>query len=394
VENHENHKNNNTFALVEDSMKQGTSIFVFTTLLVVLASAVMTAQARPVQFVFTSTIETLGDSGVPPIPGVLVGDTMTVTLLADNGVDSLASQEWLVGDLISAYVTAGSYWQLHEGGWFNDPGETIFETDAAGNLTWVGFVGTDYPGTHTDPSGSGGFILLPNDGIWDYYGNVVRQADLLTPSDHTPGQWILGQAQPIPDPVLEFLGTEYYGGFTYYRLSVSNWQLYPAELFVHSYAYPCGDNPNASRTWVNMYDQDEHYLYGYCAMESPYEMTNIWFFVPEDTPSPSEVHVEMTDYHTGTTYTSNAIPIPAEPEPEPGGYPPISEPLNPAGTGDDYQLYEFDDNNFNFGVKYNADPQLGNDIYLVVQPVLISQDDLDAMVVGSDYEGAYLVPYD
>jgi len=61
-------------------MKQGTFIFVFTALLVALASAAMTAHARPVQFVFTSTIESTGDPDSSPIPGVSVGDTMTVHL--------------------------------------------------------------------------------------------------------------------------------------------------------------------------------------------------------------------------------------------------------------------------------------------------------------------------
>jgi hypothetical protein len=376
-------------------MKQGTFIFVFTALLVALASAAMTAHARPVQFVFTSTIESTGDPDSSPIPGVSVGDTMTVTLLADNGVDSLASQEWLVGDLISAYVTAGSYWQLHEGGGFNGPDDIIFATDPAGNLMSVGFVGTDYSGTHTDPNESGGSILLPNDGIWDYDGNVVRQADLLNTFD----QWTLSQAQPIPDPVLEFLGTEDYidaygNDYTRYDLSISNWQLYPEELFVQSYAYPCGDNPYASRTLVYIYDQDDNGLYGFCGLESPYEMTGIWFGLPQGTLPPSGVYVRMTDQHTGAVYFSNVLPIPPEPEPQPSGYPPTSLPLDPEGSGGMFQLYEFDDNNFNFGVKYNADPQLGDDIYLVVQPILISQDDLDAIVAGSDFEGAYLVPYD
>ena len=73
-------------------------------------------------------------------------------------------------------------------------------------------------------------------------------------------------------------------------------------------------------------------------------------------------------------------------------YAPIPLPLNPDGSDGEFQLYEFDDNYFNFGVKYGEGSPPG--INLVVQPILITQDDLNAMVAGSDFNGANLVPYD
>jgi hypothetical protein len=70
---------------------------------------------------------------------------------------------------------------------------------------------------------------------------------------------------------------------------------------------------------------------------------------------------------------------------------PVSKLLKPGGGTN---VYEFADNLFNFKVTYNQDPSLPPGIYLVVQPILISQDDLDALVYGTDFEGANLVPYD
>jgi len=106
--------------------------------------------------------------------------------------------------------------------------------------------------------------------------------------------------------------------------------------------------------------------------------------------------VVLTDNLTGNTYTSNVLPIPTAPQP-PSGYLPISHPLDPGGsggTGEVYQSYEFDNATFNFGVKYNPDPTIPENVFMVVQPILLSEADLAARVDGTGFEGASLVPYD
>jgi hypothetical protein len=97
----------------------------------------------------------------PNIPGVSVGDTVTVEVLADNGNNTLASQEWFINDVLSATVTIGSaYTAFFE----NNPnvandfippgGQSVFETDGAGALIAARFQGTG-PMTITDTLGTG-----------------------------------------------------------------------------------------------------------------------------------------------------------------------------------------------------------------------------------------------
>ena len=76
----------------------------------------------------------------------------------------------------------------------------------------------------------------------------------------------------------------------------------------------------------------------------------------------------------------------------PPAYTPIAEPLIPTGGTNAYQ---FAQNLFNYKVTY---PALASPppttVNLVVQPFLVSQDDLNGLVAGTGFAGAQLVPYD
>jgi len=114
----------------------------------------------------------------------------------------------------------------------------------------------------------------------------------------------------IPNPTLYLTGTEFYTvngqNFIRYRYDVFNKADYPAALFTAAPALPpCGNNHNASRTWVDFFDQAGHRLYGFCALGSPNDLGQIWFSVPEGQVPPSYVHIEITDRQTGTKYVSN-----------------------------------------------------------------------------------------
>ena len=74
----------------------------------------------------------------------------------------------------------------------------------------------------------------------------------------------------------------------------------------------------------------------------------------------------------------------------PNGYLPVSLPLDVDGGTN---VYEFADNVFNYKVTYPAFIPPADPVYLVVQPILISQDELDARIDGTAFEGARLVPY-
>jgi len=114
----------------------------------------------------------------------------------------------------------------------------------------------------------------------------------------------------LPNPVLVFVGPEYYqtGGksFIRYRYNVDNFSAYPSELFAAAPNLPpCGANTKASRTWVDIYDQNGKRLYGFCALGSPSDLNKIWFALEENAIPPSWVYIELTDRQTGTKYKSS-----------------------------------------------------------------------------------------
>ena len=114
----------------------------------------------------------------------------------------------------------------------------------------------------------------------------------------------------IPNPVLTFIGQEHFqtSGKQYirYYFHVFNKLEYPAELFVASPSLPpCGKNAQASRTWVDIYDQSGKRLNGFCALGKPGYLAKIWFAMDENTIPPSWVYIELNDRKTNTKYKSN-----------------------------------------------------------------------------------------
>ena len=113
-----------------------------------------------------------------------------------------------------------------------------------------------------------------------------------------------------PNPMLFFLGQEFSttGGknVTRYYFDVANKDEYPADLFEASPALPpCGTNKNASRTWVDIYDQNGKRLNGFCALTKPGDLNRIWFALDQEEVPPSWVYIELNDRKTNTKYKSN-----------------------------------------------------------------------------------------
>ncbi len=114
----------------------------------------------------------------------------------------------------------------------------------------------------------------------------------------------------LPNPVLVFLGQEFFetGGkpFIRYRYVVDNLTVYPKELFAPAPSLPpCGLNTKASRTWVDIYEQNGKRLNRFCVLGNPSELDKLWFALDVDVIPPSWVYIEMTDRQTGTKYKSN-----------------------------------------------------------------------------------------
>lgn len=130
-------------------------------------------------------------------------------------------------------------------------------------------------------------------------------------------------APALPVPAVSALPAESYniraspfarpGRFVRYRLSVTNWQAYPADLFVSAPDLPpCGRTTQSSRTWVDIYDATTNRrIRGFCAFSSPADLQSIWFTVKEGSVPPQAVYVVLKDRRTGKIYRSNVVRLPA-----------------------------------------------------------------------------------
>jgi hypothetical protein len=116
-------------------------------------------------------------------------------------------------------------------------------------------------------------------------------------------------------PILILKGKEDYevSGITFTRfiLEISNYNKFPDELFSPAPDLPpCGNNPNASRTWVDIYDgTNNQHIYGFCALNHAEDLTGIWFSIQKGQPIPDTVYVKMIDRRTGNTYQSNTLSL-------------------------------------------------------------------------------------
>jgi hypothetical protein len=135
--------------------------------------------------------------------------------------------------------------------------------------------------------------------------------DLPSPSDEpTAVPQSTPQNQTPPKPILYLLRTEPYtaGGKNWirYRYDVANKADYPAAMFAAAPGLPpCGSNTNASRTWVDFFDNTGKRLYGFCALSKPDDLGKIWFALEEGVIPPSYVYIELNDRQTNTKYKSN-----------------------------------------------------------------------------------------
>ena len=114
----------------------------------------------------------------------------------------------------------------------------------------------------------------------------------------------------LPNPVLAFMGQEPFTkdgkAFVRYRFEVDNRANFAPALFVAAPKLPpCGANTNASRSWVDIFDQRGKRLYGFCAFSKVSDLGSIWFALEEGVLPPSYVYIEINDRQTNTTYRSN-----------------------------------------------------------------------------------------
>lgn len=99
--------------------------------------------------------------------------------------------------------------------------------------------------------------------------------------------------------------------FTYFNISVLNWNEFSPDLFVLSPDLPpCGLNDNSSRTWLEIYNgENNEYIYGFCGFTDPKDMMSFWFAVEKGTLPPKSVYVILNDRRTKEQYISNFLII-------------------------------------------------------------------------------------
>lgn len=116
-------------------------------------------------------------------------------------------------------------------------------------------------------------------------------------------------------PQLVFKGTESYAAngkqWVRYKLAIANKASIPAELFAAAPDLPpCGLNPNASRTWVDIFNATTNQrLNGFCALTSPQNLDSLWFAIEKGTSPPQSVYVVLTDRRANTSYRSNSVSL-------------------------------------------------------------------------------------
>ncbi len=116
----------------------------------------------------------------------------------------------------------------------------------------------------------------------------------------------------LPQPELQVSGVENYEAngqqWTRYKLAITNYDLFPPALFQSAPNLPaCGLNANSSRTWVDIYEGGGPRLYGFCALNSPEQLKDLWFAVPKGQKPPQCVQVELNDRQCNLKYLSNRV---------------------------------------------------------------------------------------
>ena len=121
-------------------------------------------------------------------------------------------------------------------------------------------------------------------------------------------------AQDLPKPKFGFVRVSEHvsEGVAYrmYAVEVANRGKFDNDLFVPSPALPpCGRNPNASRTWVDIFDGEGKRLYGWCALNAAGVLASLKFAIPAAQPQPEKLYIQFNDRLTRQTRRSKTIKL-------------------------------------------------------------------------------------
>ncbi|MCI5116787.1 MAG: DUF1566 domain-containing protein [Candidatus Electrothrix sp. LOE1_4_5] len=115
----------------------------------------------------------------------------------------------------------------------------------------------------------------------------------------------------LPAPVIAQTGIDNFesNGITYnrYEFTVVNNDQFPSSLFLPApHLPPCGLNTEASRTWLDVYDNLDKRLYGFCGLE---DLNSFNFSTPATEAPPAGIYIKVNDRQCNITYKSNVLTV-------------------------------------------------------------------------------------
>lgn len=128
------------------------------------------------------------------------------------------------------------------------------------------------------------------------------------------GAGVHARGQDLPRPKLKLVsvtdGSGPAGPTKIYEISVENHADYEDALFIASPVLPpCGNNANASRTWVNIYNELDQRLYGHCMIKSGSELASLKFIIPASQKQPKEIFIDLVDRFEGVISRSKNLKV-------------------------------------------------------------------------------------
>lgn len=146
---------------------------------------------------------------------------------------------------------------------------------------------------------------------------ITRSVSVATPMYSGPGKKTGDQ-----NPILHFTKKENVNirgtNFTRFHLSIRNWDAFSSDLFRPSPELPpCGRNTRASRTWVDIFNNEGQKLYGYCGFGKNEHLQNFSFARRAGHPLPATCYVVLWDRKTNKKLVSNKVNLQGNPNSAP-----------------------------------------------------------------------------
>lgn len=112
-------------------------------------------------------------------------------------------------------------------------------------------------------------------------------------------------------PLVQYIYSEDSGSGVRNHFEITNYGNYPNSLFVgRPDLPPCGSNASASRTWLEILDKNNNYIYGFCSIGASIDLRNLWFYRNKNQAPVEAFKIRIRDRSTGIQSESSLISVP------------------------------------------------------------------------------------